>query len=132
MHNISSRADLKDAIRLLELEQAEAGQLLKGQFHITFESLKPVNILRDTIEDIRSTPNLIDNIVGTVVGLTTGFLSRKMIVGKSGNIFRKLSGGIIQIGVSNLVAHHPDLIKSIGQFIFQNILRKKEMNSDIQ
>jgi hypothetical protein len=132
MHNISSRADLEDAIRFLEIEQAEAGQLLKDQFHITYESLKPVNILMDTLEDIRSTPNLVDNLVGTVVGLTTGFLSKKIFVGRSGNIFRRLSGGLIQIGVSNLVANHPDLIKSIGQFIFQNILRKKELNSEKQ
>lgn len=132
MNNISSRADLKDAIRLLEIEQAEAGQLLKDQFHNTYESLKPVSILMNTLDDIRSTPNLVDNLVGTVVGLTTGFLSKKIFVGRSGNIFRRLSGSMIQIGVSNLVAHHPDLIKSIGQFIFQNILRKKELNTEKQ
>lgn len=128
MHNISSRADLKEAIRLLEIEQAEAGQLLLDQFHMTYESLKPGNILRHTLEDIRSTP--IDNLIGTVVGLTTGFLSKKIIVGRSGNIFRRLYGSIIQIGVLDLVAHRPDLIKLIGQFIFHNILSKKEINSE--
>jgi hypothetical protein len=63
------------------------------------------------------------------LGLATGYLSRKIVVGASGNIFRKLLGSILQFGVTNIVAQHPDVIKSIGQFIFQHIFRKKEINS---
>jgi hypothetical protein len=125
MENITSTAGLKNAIQLLEVEQALNGQLLKEQFYFIYESFKPVNLLKSTLKDITSSPFLIDNILGTAMGLATGSLSKKMFIGASGNMFRKLIGSILQVGITNVVARHPDTIKSFGQFIFQHILRKK-------
>ena len=130
MQNITSTAGLKNAIQLLEVEQAVNGQLLKEQFHLTYESLKPVNLLKGTLKDISSSPYLIDNILGAAMGLATGYLTKKIIVSKSGNMFRKLIGSVLQFGVTNIVAQHPDAIKSFGRFISQHIFRKKEMNSE--
>jgi hypothetical protein len=130
MQNITSIDGLKNAIQLLEEEQAIKGHLLKEQFYLTYESLKPVNLFKSTLNDISSSPYLIDNILGTAIGLVTGYLSKKIFIGTSGNIFRKLIGSIMQYSVTNVVAKHPDTIKSIGQFIFQHILRKKEINSE--
>ena len=132
MQNISSKAGLKEAIRLLEFEHAEKGGQLVAQFHQTYESLKPVNLLRSTLVDISSSPSLISSILGTTVGLATGYLSKKMAVGASANLFRKLFGTIMQISVTHIVAQHPQTIKSIGQFVLQYILRKKESNSKRQ
>jgi len=130
MQNITSTAGLKNAIQLLEIEQVINGQLLKEQFYITIESLKPINLLKGALKDITASPFLIDNILGTAMGLATGSLSKKIIVGSSGNLFRKLIGSILQLGVTNFVAKHPDAIKSFGQVIFQYFLRKKEKNSE--
>jgi len=130
MQNITSSAELKNAILLLEDEQAVKGQLLKEQFFITYESLKPFNILRNALKEISSSPYLIDNILGTATGLATGYLSKKVFIGASANIIRKLIGSLLQLGVTNAVAKHPDGIKSLGQFIFQHIFHKKEKNSE--
>jgi hypothetical protein len=130
MQNITSTAGLKNAIQLLEVEQAIKGQLLKEQFSIAYDSFKPVNLLKGALKDITTSPFLIDNILGTTMGLATGSLSKKIFIGTSGNIFRKLIGSILQFGVTNFVAKHPDAIKSFGQVIFQYFLRKKEKNSE--
>jgi len=129
MQNITSTAGLKNAIQLLEAEQAIKGQLLKEQFFLTLESIKPVNLLKGTLKDITSSPFLIDNILGVAVGLATGYLTKKIVISASGSILRKLIGSVLQFGVTNVVAQHPDAIKSVGQSIFQHFLRKKEMNS---
>jgi hypothetical protein len=129
MQNITSIAGLKNAIQLLEVEQGIKGQLLKEQFYLTYESLKPINILKKTLKEISSSPYLIDNISGTAIGLASGFLSKKIFVGASGNIFRKLMGSILQFGITNVVAKNSDIIKTVGHAIFQHFLRKKEMNS---
>lgn len=126
MQKITSITGLQNAIQLLKVEQARKEQLLKEQFYRTFKSLKPVNILKSTLNDIVSSPNLIDNILGITIGLATGYLTKKIIVGASGNIIRKLFGSIIQVGVTKLVAQHPEAIKSFGQFIYQNIPSKKK------
>ena len=130
MQKITPTDELKNAIQLLEVEQAANWQLLKEQLHLSFESLKPVNILKSTLKEVASSPYLIDNIIGNAVGLATGYLSKKIVIGASGNIFRKLFGFVLQFGVTNFVAQHPDAIKSIGQFILQHVFQKKEMNSE--
>ncbi|MGA2408622.1 MAG: hypothetical protein ABSF81_18000 [Bacteroidales bacterium] len=129
MQNITSIAGLKNAIQLLEIEQGIKGQLLKEQFYLTYESLKPINILKKTLKEISSSPYLIDNISGTAMGLASGFLSKKIFVGTSGNIFRKLIGSLLQFGITNVVTQNSDIIKSVGHAIFQHFLRKREMNS---
>ena len=128
MQNISSIDDLKIAIQFLEAEQAIKGQQLKEQFLLTFDSLRPVNLLRSTLHDVVSSPNLRVDFLDTVIGLATGFLSKKIVVGASGNLIRKLFGSVLQFGVTNAVARHPGAIKAFSRFIIEHIFRKKEMN----
>ena len=127
MENITTAAELKIEIQLLEVEQAIDARNLKDQFYITYESLKPVNLFRNTLYEVISTPNLVDNILSTAAGLVTGYLSKKIVIGASGNILRKLFGSVMQLGVTNIVTQHPDTVKSIGQYIIQNILHKKRI-----
>jgi hypothetical protein len=129
MQTITSTVALKNAIKLLEAEHAVKGQLLKEQFYMTYESLKPVNLIRNTLHDISSSPYLIDNILGTSIGIASGFLTNKIFVGRSGSIIRNLLGTILQFGVTNVVAQHPVVIKSLGEVIIQFLLRKKRINS---
>jgi hypothetical protein len=126
MENITSSIGLKNAIQSLEIEQATIEQHLKEQFYIIQESFKPVNLLRSTFLDVVSSPHLIDDILGTAVGLATGFVSKKIVIGASGNLIRKLLGSITQLGVTTVVAQHPGAIKSVGQFIIQHIFRNKK------
>jgi hypothetical protein len=129
MQKIESVVGLKNAIQLLEAEQDDKGQLLKEQFFLTLESFKPANLLRSTVNDIASSPYLIDNILVTALGLVSGFISKKMFIGTSGNKLRKLIGHVLQFGVTNFVALHPGAIKTIGWSIIQHVARKKRMNS---
>lgn len=129
MQNITSTASLKIAIQLLESEQAQKGQELKAQLHIVYESLKPVNLVKNALRDITSSPYLIDNILSTTLGIASGFLTNKIFIGRSGSIVRNLLGTVLQFGVTNAVAQHPETIKSLGQVIMQYIIRKKGTNS---
>ena len=129
MQNITSIAGLKNSIQLLEAEQSIKEQLLKEQLFLAYESLKPVNLIRHTLKEISSSPYLIDNISGSAMGLLSGFLSRKIFVGSSGNLFKKLIGSVLQFGITNIVAQNSDVIKSVGQTVLHHFFRKKELNS---
>ena len=129
MENITNAAELKNAIQLLQEEELIKRQLLKEQLNLTFESLKPINLLRNTIKDISTSPDLINNIIGNVAGLASGYLSNKIFVGKSGNLIRKIIGILVQFGVTKVVSQYPEVIKSFGQFILQYFLGKKETDS---
>lgn len=129
MQKITSTTGLKNAIQLLEAEQASNQLQLKEQFQITYSSFKPVNLIKNSLNDIATSPYLIDNILNTAVGLATGSLSKKIFVGASGNMVRKLVGSVLQFGVINFVALHHDEIRTFSQFLFKNFLHKKEANS---
>ncbi len=129
MQNITSTAGLKNAIQLLEAEQADKGKLLKEQLFITYESFKPVNLISGIINDINKSPYLIDNILGAGLGLVTGFYSNKLMLNSSGSKLKKLIGVALQFGVTNLVAQHQGTLRAIGTVIFRRLTRKKRLNS---
>jgi hypothetical protein len=130
MQNITSTTALRNAIQLLEVEQGIKGNLLKDQFYHTVESLKPVTLIKNALHDISASPKLIDNILSTTMGIASGFLTNRVFVGASGSLIRKLLGSVLQFGVTNVVAQHPETIKSLGEVIMQFIFRKRVVNSE--
>ena len=124
MENIKSAAELKLAIQEKQFEQAIQGELLKEQLLLTFESLKPISLIKNTLAEITSSPYLVENMFGAITGLVTGYVSKKIAIGTSHNIFRKIMGSALQFGVTNLVAQHPDVLKNIGQSIIEKIFHK--------
>jgi hypothetical protein len=130
MEPISTLNELKTAIQILEFDHAIKEQQLKEQIYLIHESLKPVNLIKSALQEVVSSPYLIDNILGATMGLASGYISRKLIVGGSHNIIRKLFGTIFQFGITNVVSQHTDPIKAVGQYIYQHFLHKNEANSD--
>jgi hypothetical protein len=127
MENMTSTDRLKKAIELLEAEQAVKLQQLKGEFFTAYESLKPVNLVKTTLNEITSSPHLIDNIIGTALGLATGYFSKRLVIGASVNRFRKLFGAVMQFGITNVIAKNTEAINSFGRYFFRRILHRKEL-----
>jgi hypothetical protein len=129
MQNITSSAGLKEAIRLLEVEQAANGKLLKEQFISTYESFKPASLLRSTLHDITSSPNLVENLLGTALGLGAGYLSRSILPGVTAMRLGKLIGPVLQLGVTNFVSKQSGNIRSLGEVMLLRIFRKKRLET---
>jgi hypothetical protein len=117
---------LNDDIQQLKEEQAFNGKLLIKQFQLTYDSLKPVNLLKSTLSEVASSPYLIDNIIGASVGMASGYLSKKIVVAGSDNKFRRLVGSILQFGVTNLIAKNPEALKPLSKFIYQHVFLHKK------
>ena len=130
MQKTDATSELKDAIRLLEIEQSMTGRLLKEQLKYTYDSLRPANLIRSTLKELTSSPFLIENMAGTAVGLTTGYLSKKIIVGASASVFRKILGSFIQLGITNIFSRNSDVIESFGRKIVQNLRTKRHPDSE--
>jgi hypothetical protein len=132
MQKINYTTELKSAIILLESRQIQSKQILKDQFMVTYDSFRPVNILKSTFNDIVTSPNLINNILGATTLIATGYFSKKIAVGASVGIFRRLLGPLIEVGLVNLVAKNPDAVKSVGHTVLKFLSRKSEINSNQQ
>lgn len=126
MEAITTSIELKNAILLLEFDQQIREQQLKEQVFLTIESLKPVNLIKSTLHEVVSSPYLIDNILGVAMGLTSGYITKKIAMGKSVSVIRKILGTLLEFGITNVVAQNTDSIKTFGQSIYQYFLRKKK------
>lgn len=103
---------LKESIRLLEIRQAEEGQQLREQFKITYESLKPINLIKNSLNDIVNSAEIKNSLFETVVSLVSGYLTQKFIVNSKSNVFVKLFGVLMQFGITNLVSKNAETIRT--------------------
>lgn len=129
MHKVTSTKELKDAILHLEIEQKEKWVNLKDNLGVAFEALKPINLIKSTYREFLSTPHVAENIVGSTIGLTTGLITKKLIVKKSGNVLRNFAGGLAQMLISNFVTRHSGTIKTIGAGLIHKVFFNKRMNA---
>ncbi len=128
MKNISTTAELKEAIQLMEAQKSVHLQEMRENFSLTWESLKPANIIKSTMNEIGSSPYLFNNILNVTLGLVAGFLSKRaLMIGRSDNKSKKLLGLVLQLGVANLVIYAPNAIKSF----FQNNFGKREKETSM-
>ena len=128
MYTINSAALLKEAIFELEIKKTEQGRTIKEKFYVIKENLKPANIIRNTFEEVATSPKLRLNLLGAVVGLGAAYFSRKLVVGRSVNVFRNILGSVMQLGISAVVASKPGLLQNIGQTIVKRIFTKKNLH----
>ena len=129
MQIITTSTELKDAIKLLEDRQSIQGAVLKEQFFEVIESVRPVNLIKSTFSQLRSSPDLLGGMLSTTVGLAAGYLSNKTLVGSSANLFKKLLGTVLQFGITTMIVKNPEAVKTLGQNLLHRIFNKKEIDS---
>jgi len=120
---ISNAVELKDAIQKLESDRVVQGFLIKQEVEHAYNSINPLTMIKENLED--SSSNLLgNNMISTSVGLATGFLIKKWIIGKSENQFRGILGSAAQIGVINLIAQYHSTVEIVGRTLLQLFLHK--------
>ena len=125
MEKITSITELREAIRLLEIKQDDEKALLKKQFMVTYENMRPANLIKNKFNDIVTSPNLKENLLNAALSLAAGFLSKKAIVGSTHNPLKQLFGTLLQVGVTGIVSKNTDGIKSTAMNLIGNVFRKK-------
>ena len=129
MHTTDSGEELKNAIGLAEARQSISRQSLKAQLLLTYDSLRPANLIKSTLKEVTSSPYLISGLAGSVIGLTTGYLSNRVVIGTSASLLRKLLGSILTLGATNILSRNSGVIKSYGKGIFQHLISKRKTDS---
>ncbi|MEO9021623.1 MAG: hypothetical protein ABI237_16840 [Ginsengibacter sp.] len=102
--SIANTTDLSAAIQRLEQKSVLIEEDLKDHFQNIVESLKPSNILKNTLYEVQKSAPLKHNLFKIIIGLGAGYFSRKMVVGKSAGIVKKALGTALQFGITKLVA----------------------------
>jgi len=129
MIEVRDNTTLNEAIAFLENKQKSEAYLLKEHFEFTKEQLNPVNIVKEKFHDAISTPGLKGGLIKGAIGIASGFLAKRFVIGTGGGFLSKLAGTALQTGVSGLMLKAPenlkiDTIKDDGISMLQKGLNK--------
>ena len=127
MKKIKNIEELKSAIRQLENEKLMQEFLLKEQFINVCDSLKPINILKDTLKDASKDPELKTTMVNNAVGFVSGAAIRKIVAGKSHNPLRNLVGMVLE----RLVARNAEGIRTVADSVLEKIINYQKNTENV-
>ncbi len=108
METIYNIGELNQRIKLLENRQDAEWCSIKDEIDDIKENLKPLNLIRNTVEEINETVGFKSHIAQSAISIGIGYLAKKFIVGKGDSMFKGILGSIVQLVVTNLVSkpHH--------------------------
>jgi hypothetical protein len=118
MNKINHTETLHEAISLLKMQQVGQLDQLKEQYRDTYAHYKPSNVLKRSFNQLTSTAVFKGNIVSNIVGIGTGYLTKKVLLGSTPNIFRRFLGTLVQLAITNVVTKKAE--KTIDKSIHNN------------
>ncbi len=121
MQTIITESDLRFAILQLESKQAEESAILKAQFLVAVESIKPINLIKSVFTEAVESEDLQHNLVNSSIGLSAGYITKILFQGISHSPLRKFLGTALMFGIKNIVAQNPEAIKTGGRIFFKTI-----------
>lgn len=122
---------LKKTIAELEVQQEEQGQLLKEELNNIIGNLKPINIVKNLLKEFYSSENVLDELINTAVSVTSGFVTKKIVIGKSKNQLLKLVGLAIQFGMTTVIAKKFQVLKqNINKIVARFLGDKNEADEE--
>ena len=123
---INNAADLEAAIKRLQNKGNLQKDMVIDQFKEATDSLKPINLLKSSLNKVVHAPGLVEKIIDATVGLGAGVLSKKLLIGKSTGIAKKLLGTALEFGVAGLISKNSAGIKATGMELFSKVFSKKK------
>lgn len=123
---INNTKELNVAIIMLTNQQHLEELSLKKEFISSYESLKPINILKNTVKEFVEAPDFKEDILKTSISIASGYLTKKITVGDSKNPLKQLLGSFLQMGVTSIVSKNADSIKSKSIDLLSILLDRKK------
>ncbi len=118
---------LNEKILLLKNTQATQLKLLTQQLDATYQSLRPINLLKTTLHEVVTAPELKTTLINNAIGLTIGYLSKIIITGSSHNPMIKMGGMLLQFTIASIASKHPEAIKTVGKNIFKMFFDREDV-----
>ncbi|KAF2339077.1 MAG: hypothetical protein REI96_12470 [Flavobacterium nitrogenifigens] len=108
MEAIYNIDQLNRKIEELEIRQDKEWSDIKDEIDEIKNNLKPINLIRNTVEEINETVGFKSHIAQSAISIGIGYLAKRFIVGKGDSMFKGILGSIVQLIVTNLVSkpHH--------------------------
>ncbi len=124
MQTISSYTELKLAIQRAEEQKAGDWLALRDEYQAVTEKLNFFSILKTVLKSATAGQDLKSGLINSAIGLTSGIIAKKAILGKTHNPFSRLLGVILEVFVAKKVEKNAGEIRAIGNLLMENLLGK--------
>lgn len=130
---IINETDALDEL-IIATEQRRAHELvmLKEQFHIVYESLKPINLIKKAFHDMTASSDIKTSMVNSAIGLGTGILSKKLLVGNTHNPVKRMLGTVVEFAVANVVSKYTGGIAAIGVSLLKRLVTNSSTKKEVR
>ncbi len=122
--------DLEKVIAELEIKAEAQRKDIEETFAVVSENLKPLNLVRNGVRSVFS-PEHREDLVNALIGLGTGMLSRKLLLGRAKGIFGKTAGKAVEWGIAGLVSNNAEKIKEKAGTLIDKIFKKKRSSNHV-
>jgi hypothetical protein len=93
------------------------------------ENLKPFNLVKNGVRSVFSGENKID-LLDALIGIGSGFLGRKLLLGRTKGLIGKSVGNAIQWGMAGLVSKNAEKIKEKAGEWIDKLFKKNKPKSN--
>ncbi|WP_046755434.1 hypothetical protein [Kordia jejudonensis] len=102
---IRNNIDLELAILELKTQKAIDYEALKSQMALSYEQLRPVNVVKRVYSDLKDEPKIKNNVLESVISIAVGYISKRVLIGKSNSFMKSMLGYLVQIGATKIVSN---------------------------
>lgn len=103
MKTINQKTQLATKIAFLRSKQEKDFLHLKDQYHITIDSFKPINLIKNSIEDAITTPSITSSLVKGTVGFGINYLANNFLNPHPNNKKNTILGNVLKFVVKNFI-----------------------------
>ena len=100
---IKNRAALVSVIAALEEKRDRERKGIEDSFHSITESLRPLQLIKRAYNKVQLPAGLAGNVVKVISVVGIAFVSKKLLMGKSNGLIKKMAGLLIDLGVADLL-----------------------------
>ena len=103
MKNNSHSENLNQSIAELTNRKRQEWDLIKYEINELKEQLKPINLIKSAVGEVKENLGANNDILKTIFSVGVGYLSSKIIVGKSDSTFKKFVSSLVLMGVTKFI-----------------------------
>jgi len=95
---------LNQMILETKAQQTQDWNAIKDEVAEIKENLKPLNLIRNTVEEINEAVGVKSHLAQSAISIGIGYLAKRLVVGKSDSTFKNIFGSVVQLIITNLVS----------------------------
>ena len=114
---------------IIALQEKRINELESFQEHllVSQDGVDPNHISKiTTIKEVNPSSGIKNDVLGFVIGVGSGFVFKKLFVGKSKHPIKRMLGTAIHFAMANVVSRHSDGIITAGENLLNRIFKRRK------